>query len=149
MRAVPFDTPWPRGDSAGMEGCPFCDVDPARIILHDDAVVALWDAFPVSDGHALIVPRRHVASWFDATPQEQQSLTGVIQRVRDAIEERHRPDGYNIGINVEPAGGQTVPHLHLHVIPRYEGDADDPRGGVRWVIPERAAYWTRDESGDR
>jgi len=149
LRAVPFDTPWPRGDSAGMEGGPFCDVDSGRVILHDDAVVALWDALPVSDGHALIVPRRHVPSWFDATPQEQQSLTGAIQHVREAIEERRIPDGYNIGINVDPAGGQTVPHLHLHVIPRYEGDVDDPRGGVRWVIPERAAYWTRDESGDR
>lgn len=144
MSGVPFDTQSTRGDSAGMEGCPFCDVDPDRVILGDEVVLALWDAFPVSDGHALIVPRRHAETWFDATREEQQSLLAAIDRVREAIEERHRPDGFNIGINVGAAGGQTVPHLHLHVIPRYEGDVEDPRGGVRWVIPERAAYWKDD-----
>ncbi len=124
-----------------MSACPFCEVDHERVFHEGAHVSALWDAFPVSEGHALIVPRRHVASWFDASPEEQAELASTIALVRDAIERRHRPDGYNIGVNVGAAAGQTVGHLHVHVIPRYTGDVEDPRGGVRWVLPARAAYW--------
>lgn len=92
-------------------------------------------------GHALIAPRRHIASWFDATPEEQAEMIAALSGVKEQIEARHTPAGYNVGINDGEAAGQTVGHLHLHVIPRYEGDVEDPRGGIRWVIPKRARYW--------
>lgn len=121
--------------------CPFCTPDPARVFFEGTQVFALGDGYPVSDGHALIVPKRHVGSWFDATSEEQAELLQAISIVREGIEASRSPDGYNIGINDGAAAGQTVAHLHLHVIPRYEGDVPDPRGGIRWVIPERARYW--------
>ena len=120
--------------------CPFCHPDPGRVFHEDEVVVGLWDAFAVSPGHALLVPRRHVATWFDATHEEREALTRATEVARRRIEERHRPDGYNIGINVGAAGGQTVFHLHVHVIPRYAGDVPDARGGVRHVLPAKANY---------
>ena len=105
-----------------------------------DLVFGVWDAFAVSDGHALVVTRRHVASWFDATPDERAALTEGIATAREAMLRTHAPDGFNIGINVGTAAGQTIPHLHVHVIPRYAGDVPDPRGGVRHVIPGRGNY---------
>lgn len=120
--------------------CPFCPPEAARVFYHGDQVLALWDAFPVAPGHALVIPRRHVATWFEATPEEQAELLRTLDIARAAIEARHRPDGYNIGINVGEAAGQTVFHLHLHIIPRYAGDVPDPRGGVRHVIPGRGNY---------
>lgn len=102
----------------------------------------MLDAYPVSEGHCLIVPRRHVASWFDATADERAEMLDLLAQTRTYLRDLHAPDGYNIGINDGVAAGQTVPHLHLHLIPRYAGDRPDPRGGVRWVIPERADYWS-------
>jgi diadenosine tetraphosphate (Ap4A) HIT family hydrolase len=89
------------------------------------------------------VPRRHVASWFEASPEERTELIAALERARAAILEDHRPDGFNVGMNLGAAAGQTVFHLHLHVIPRYAGDVEDPRGGIRCVVPDRAAYWDR------
>ena len=123
-------------------GCPFCPPPKERIFHEGELVLGLWDGFPVSPGHALLVPRRHVAGWFEASEAERRELTDAIAFARAAIAERHRPDGFNVGMNLGAAAGQTVPHLHLHVIPRYEGDVDDPRGGVRWVVPGTAAYWS-------
>ncbi|MCY3006965.1 MAG: DEAD/DEAH box helicase family protein [Planctomycetota bacterium] len=124
--------------------CPFCQLDDQRILfrhtLGSSSVVALWDQYPVSDGHLLLVPERHTPTWFDATAQEQQALTSAIEIAKTYIEARHQPHGYNIGINVGTAAGQTVPHLHVHLIPRYSGDVPDPRGGVRHVIPQLANY---------
>jgi len=127
--------------------CPFCNPDADRIIHDADPVIlCLWDGFPVSPGHALVVPRRHVPTWFESTPQEQTSLLEGIEIAKQIIERNHRPDGFNIGINVGEAAGQTVPHLHIHVIPRYLGDVGDPRGGVRHVIPGKGNYFAvRDE----
>lgn len=105
-----------------------------------DLAFARRDAFPVSPGHTLIVPRRHVASWFDATPEERSAMLGLLDDVKAALDRDLRPAGYNVGFNLGDAGGQTVMHLHLHVIPRFPGDVDDPRGGVRLVIPERGNY---------
>ena len=96
--------------------CPFCSPDPARVLHEGPLVLALYDAFPVSAGHALIVPRRHVATWFDATLDEHAAMLAAIPIVRDAIEREHRPDGYNLGVNVGAAAGQTVFHLHLHIL---------------------------------
>lgn len=97
-------------------------------------------AYPVSPGHALLVTKRHVSDWFAATPEELRELTDAVGLARAAILRRHSPDGFNIGSNVGAAAGQTVPHLHLHVIPRYAGDVADPYGGIRAVIPGRARY---------
>lgn len=123
--------------------CPFCQPSPERTFHEDPLVLGLWDSFPVSPGHALLVPRRHTPTWFDATAAEQQELAAAVETARDAILARHRPDGFNVGMNLGAAAGQTVGHLHVHVIPRYAGDVADPRGGVRWVVPERADYWTK------
>lgn len=99
----------------------------------------------MSEGHTLVVPRRHVASVFGLSPTEQQELWGLLARVREALNERLRPDGFTIGINDGAAAGQTVGHAHIHVIPRRKGDVPDPRGGIRWVIPAKAAYRSQHE----
>ena len=124
-----------------MPACPFCNPAQDRVILETELIFALWDGFPVSPGHALLVPRRHVDIWSSASSAEQAALFEAIADVQRAIEHEHHPDGYNIGINSGVAAGQTVPHLHVHVIPRYKGDSPDPRGGVRLVLPDKAAYW--------
>jgi diadenosine tetraphosphate (Ap4A) HIT family hydrolase len=94
----------------------------------------------VSPGHALLITNRHMPTWFDATSQERTALMTAVDSAKAIIEKDHRPDGYNIGINCGPAAGQTIFHLHVHLIPRYSGDVTDPRGGVRRVISERANY---------
>jgi diadenosine tetraphosphate (Ap4A) HIT family hydrolase len=120
--------------------CPFCFAD-AKLVFHaGELVLGLWDAFPASPGHALIVPRRHVTSWFEATDEERAELAAATKDARRAIVERHHPAAFNVGINDGTAAGQTVPHLHVHVIPRYAGDVPDPRGGVRHVIPWAGRY---------
>lgn len=121
--------------------CPFCHRDPARVLAEDDQTVIYKDGFPVSPGHTVIIPKRHFATLFEATEAEQLALLKALSQAKAILDEAHRPDGYNIGINHGQAGGQSVPHLHLHLIPRYAGDKDDPRGGVRWVLPEKAKYW--------
>ena len=105
--------------------------------------MALWDSYPLNPGHVLIVPRRHVASWFEATAAERAEMLRLADEARRIVIERHAPDAFNLGLNDGAAAGQTVPHVHLHLIPRYAGDVGDPRGGVRWIIPERAAYWNK------
>jgi diadenosine tetraphosphate (Ap4A) HIT family hydrolase len=129
--------------------CPFCEPSPDRIFYRGPLVLGLWDGFPVSEGHALLVTRRCIASWFDASSDEQSELLAAVAIAREEIEKRSRPDGYNVGINVGTAAGQTVPHLHVHVIPRYTGDVQDPRGGVRWVIPDKANYLAARDSAGR
>lgn len=123
-----------------MAESPFLNPDSQRIFYESKLAIGLWDAFPVSPGHALIVPRRVVSTWFEATRGEQIALLDGIDAAKAAVEAEHQPDGYNIGINAGAAAGQTVFHLHVHVIPRYRGDVEDPRGGVRHVIPSKANY---------
>jgi diadenosine tetraphosphate (Ap4A) HIT family hydrolase len=120
--------------------CPFCQPDPDRIVARNEFAIAVTDGFPVNPGHTLIVPLRHVASWFDATPEEQAALFALLAEVRAELDATLHPAGYNIGINVGAAAGQTVMHLHVHLIPRFDGDVDDPSGGVRFVIPSRGNY---------
>ncbi len=121
--------------------CPFCFLDRARILAEDALTVVYRDGFPVSPGHTVIIPRRHFATLFEASAVEQAALLAALAKAKAILDELHKPDGYNIGINHGQAGGQSVPHLHIHLIPRYLGDREDPRGGVRWVLPEKARYW--------
>ena len=124
-----------------MMTCPFCNLPPDRILARNEYGGVLRDLYPVSPGHTLVVPRRHVGSFFDLTPEERAGLMALIEGAKAALDAEQRPDAYNLGLNDGPAAGQTVPHCHLHLIPRYAGDVEDPRGGVRWVIPEKAKYW--------
>ena len=122
--------------------CPFCHLPPERIVLSNAVGMVIRDGFPVSPGHTLVMPRRHVASFFGLTEAERNGLFALVSEAQAALAAELRPDGFNIGINDGPAAGQTVPHLHIHLIPRYAGDQPDPRGGVRWVIPHKARYWS-------
>jgi superfamily II DNA or RNA helicase/diadenosine tetraphosphate (Ap4A) HIT family hydrolase/HKD family nuclease len=120
--------------------CPFCLSNADRVFYRDSLVIGLWDRFPVTPGHALLIPIRHVATWFEASIEERMALMHAVDAARLAIESNFGADGYNIGINNGEAAGQTVMHLHVHVIPRRRGDILDPRGGVRHVIPEKGNY---------
>lgn len=121
--------------------CPFCSQEPSGILLANDHAVAVYDGYPVSPGHTLIIPTRHIASFFEATIEEQTALLELLAGMRQTVQNQYKPDGFNIGINDGAAAGQTVMHLHIHLIPRYAGDQPDPRGGVRWIFPNKAAYW--------
>lgn len=121
--------------------CPFCNFDAARIYLENDAALAIPDAFPISQGHILVVPKCHVASLFDLADEERAAIWRLVARVRAKLWHDVNPDAFNIGVNDGQAAGQTVLHAHIHIIPRYLNDVADPRGGVRWVIPEKARYW--------
>ena len=129
---------------SGGENCPFCSIPSNRLLEADERVVVIADGFPISTGHTLIILKRHIGSWFECTPAEQQSLLQLMTTARARLRSQYSPDGFNIGINDGAAAGQTVPHLHIHLIPRYKGDRADPRGGIRWVLPEKADYWSKE-----
>ena len=125
-----------------MRMCPFCDrIETEHARWSNEAAVGFPDAYPVSDGHTLVVPRIHASDLFAIDPSARARLWALVDEVQQALTAEVQPDGFNIGVNVGAAGGQTVNHAHVHVIPRYAGDVGDPRGGIRWVLPERAAYW--------
>ena len=121
--------------------CPFCSLPPERIVAANTAGWMVRDAYPVSPGHTLIISRRHVGSFFELSDEERAGMLSLLDQAKTEIQASHGPQGYNIGINDGPAAGQTVAHLHIHLIPRYAGDVPDPRGGVRWVIADKAKYW--------
>ena len=122
--------------------CPFCTLTNRRIVAANELAIAVRDDYPVSPGHTLIVPRRHTASFFTITTEERNAMLSLLDAAKAVLDEEFDPDGYNIGINDGAAAGQTVAHLHLHLIPRYAGDLNDPRGGVRWILPAKAKYWS-------
>lgn len=122
--------------------CPFCTLPADRIVASNELAVVIRDGFPILPGHTLIIPKRHHGSFFEATADERNSMLALLDQARREIATELSPDGFNIGINDGAAAGQTVGHLHIHVIPRYLGDLADPRGGVRWIIPDKADYWT-------
>ena len=121
--------------------CPFCSLLKERIWLETDAAVAVLDGFPVSDGHSLAIPKRHVELLFDLPEGELMEVWALVGKVRRLLQQKYKPDGFNIGVNEGQAAGQTIGHAHVHIIPRQTGDVADPRGGIRWVIPTRARYW--------
>jgi diadenosine tetraphosphate (Ap4A) HIT family hydrolase len=110
--------------------------------LESEFAVAFLDGFPVTTGHTLIIPKRHVASLFELTETEQAEVWTLVAEVRAMLVAELHPNGFNIGLNDGTSAGQTVMHAHVHVIPRWHGDVADPRGGVRSIIPDKAAYWT-------
>ena len=122
------------------DDCPFCTLPSSRIISEDALCLVIRDGYPISPGHSLIIPKRHVASWFDLTEEESADLWQHLRKAKTGLDAEFNPDGYNIGINEGAAAGQTVFHLHVHLIPRYHGDRADPRGGIRWIFPDKARY---------
>jgi diadenosine tetraphosphate (Ap4A) HIT family hydrolase len=121
--------------------CLFC-IDPQGVSIQHDLAYSARDSYPASPGHTLVIPRRHVASFFDLTAEEVAACMALIKEEKTRIDEEFSPDGYNIGVNVGPAAGQSIYHVHIHIIPRYKGDVENPQGGVRHVIP-KSAYYTR------
>lgn len=130
-------------ESPGIEGteCPFClKSSNAEIIIESQLIYAIYDKYPVNPGHVLIIPKRHVQDYFDLTDEEQLSCWSLVNELKKMLDRKFRPDAYNIGINNLFAAGQTIPHVHIHLIPRYQGDVKKPRGGVRGVIPDKMDY---------
>lgn len=123
------------------DNCPFCNLsEKIEVICENELARATYDLFPVNRGHVLIIPKRHFPSYFEISKEEYLAGFELTEKVKKILDEKYNPDGYNIGINVGDAAGQTVPHVHVHVIPRYNGDMENPRGGVRHVIPEKGNY---------
>ena len=124
MREAKFSSPFPKKTR----------------LLENEVGFVIYDGFPVSKGHCLVVPHRVYDDYFDSTDEEIVGLQALVVDAQRLLREKHSPDGFNVGINCGEAAGQTVPHMHIHVIPRYRGDMDDPRGGVRGVIPSKQKY---------
>jgi diadenosine tetraphosphate (Ap4A) HIT family hydrolase len=120
--------------------CPFCNMPAERVLYESNLFFIIEDGFPVSSGHCLIISKQHKKTFFDLSNQEQQELVELISHTKKIIATKHSPDGHNIGMNCDEAAGQTVMHFHCHVIPRYIGDMEDPRGGVRYCIPDKGSY---------
>jgi diadenosine tetraphosphate (Ap4A) HIT family hydrolase len=118
--------------------CPFCQ--PAEVLLENDLAYVIHDRFPASPGHLLILPCRHVADWFETTAQERLAMFDLADAAKTWLDGEFHPDGFNLGVNVGEVAGQTLFHVHLHLIPRYRGDVAAPRGGVRGVIPTKQSY---------
>lgn len=119
---------------------PFLDIPESEWIAHNQHAFAIYDNYPVTRGHALIITHRQVPTWFEATDAEQKAIFDLIAELRQYLKNEFDPDGFNIGVNCGEVAGQTIDHLHVHLIPRYRGDVDDPTGGVRHVIPDRGNY---------
>ena len=124
-----------------IQNCPFCSPGSDREIVAETAIVySVYDKYPVSKGHVLIIPKRHCDDYFELTTEEQSACWKMVNGLKVILTQKYHPDGYNIGINVNQAAGQTIPHVHIHLIPRYKGDVKEPEGGVRGVIPELRMY---------
>jgi diadenosine tetraphosphate (Ap4A) HIT family hydrolase len=124
--------------------CVFCKPGAGRVFQESELIQCLWDGYPISPGHALITPKRHVETWFEATDDEKIAIFTAVDKVKEIIEQEHNPTAYNIGINSGRDAGQTIPHLHLHVIPRYPQDIEDARGGIRNILPAKARWWEQE-----
>lgn len=127
-----------------MTSSPFLDAPASSWVASNALAFAIRDRYPVSPGHTLVVPRRLVSGWFDATAEERAAIFELVSEVKGLLDAELHPDGYNLGVNVGEAAGQTVMHLHVHVIPRFSGDVEDPRGGVRHVMPGKGNYLARE-----
>ncbi len=120
--------------------CRFCNPSPERSLIKGELCFAAWDRHPVNQGHILVIPYRHVPGYFDITEEERNEMWSLVHAGQSIVEEKYNPDGYNIGINVGQWAGQSIHHVHVHVIPRYQGDVENPKGGVRGVVPNKQKY---------
>jgi len=120
------------------QNCIFCG-DP-EFVIENEWAFAHYDSYPVNPGHCLIITRRHVAEYFQATAEEKAAIWSLVDEMKVIIDKEYKPDAYNVGVNIGEAAGQSIPHLHIHMIPRYKGDMENPRGGVRGVIPHKQKY---------
>ena len=125
--------------------CPFCSIAEQMpidvILIENEHSLAFRDLYPISKGHTLVIPKEHIEDYFHLSSEQTQSIWSLVAEIKELLQESYKPDGFNVGINIGSAAGQTVSHCHVHVIPRYEGDIQDPRGGIRWTIPQNARYW--------
>jgi diadenosine tetraphosphate (Ap4A) HIT family hydrolase len=118
--------------------CPFCGKP--DMVIENELAFAHYDSYPASPGHCLVITRRHVAEYFQASTEEKNAIWALVDEMKIIIDREYKPDGYNVGVNIGKAAGQSVPHLHIHMIPRYTGDVENPQGGVRGVIPHKQKY---------
>lgn len=124
-----------------MENCKFCEIySEKKFDFENELAFAFWDANPVSKGHIIFMTKRHIENFFETTKEEKSDLFELIDKAKNIIDKKYKPTGYNIGINCGVSAGQTVMHVHVHLIPRYDGDVKNPKGGVRGVIPEKRDY---------
>lgn len=126
-----------------MEECTFCNIyrnSKSEIIAENDLAFAIYDNYPVNEGHMLIIPKRHFDNFFDAAPDEISAIYSLLHECKKIVDEKYKPTGYNVGVNIGYDGGQTIMHLHIHLIPRYKGDVDNPRGGIRKLKPQKVHY---------
>ena len=124
------------------KSCIFCFLSSSRIEAETNSFQLVYDNYPISKGHMLVISKRHIESFFELTKNEYIELHEIINHAKKILDSNFKPDSYNVGINDGKAAGQTIPHLHIHIIPRYIGDVSDPRGGIRWTLPNRANYWS-------
>jgi diadenosine tetraphosphate (Ap4A) HIT family hydrolase len=125
----------------GEYSCPFCtEINRDHIISESNHSLAILDRYPVSYGHTLIILKRHCPDYFNLSKSEQRDLWNMVSEVQERMTITFKPDGFNVGINISEAAGQTVPHVHIHLIPRYHGDTEDPRGGIRHCIRGKGYY---------
>jgi diadenosine tetraphosphate (Ap4A) HIT family hydrolase len=121
------------------EECIFCRMD-RSLLAETKLSCAFFDGFPITGGHSLVIPKRHVRSIWEMTADEYNDAFSLARTVKDLLLKQFAPDGFNIGVNCGEAAGQTVFHAHIHIIPRYDGDVPNPRGGVRHIIPGKGTY---------
>lgn len=126
------------------QDCPFCKS--RNIIIENDLAFADYDTYPASPGHSLVIIKRHVAEYFQATTEEKAAIWALVDEMKIIIDNEFKPDAYNVGVNIGKTAGQSVPHIHIHIIPRYEGDVENPQGGVRGVIPHKQKYTRKERS---
>lgn len=118
--------------------CIFCEID--KYVLENELAYAIYDKFPVNNGHLLFIPKRHVSNFFDITTEERIALFELVDKGKLLLDKKYAPNGYNLGVNIGEYAGQSVMHVHIHLIPRFKGDIDDPKGGIRGVIPSKMRY---------
>ena len=118
--------------------CPFCEN--LDIIIENEYWFSVYDKYPVNQGHILIIPKRHYSNYFESNQEELDSFNDILFKVKEFLDKEFKPNGFNVGFNVNKEGGQTVFHTHIHVIPRYTNDVSKPEGGVRGVIPSKQSY---------
>jgi len=122
--------------------CVFCEkVDNNDVLYQNQLAACFRDGFPISNGHTLIIPKDHIQDYFELSKETKEAMNELVELARKDLIEEVNPDAFNFGLNSGPAAGQTVGHAHLHLIPRFEGDVEDPRGGIRWIVSDKAKYW--------